>query len=139
MMMPKEITELLLELEGKHGAGNVREGCRKYMLRRTFAGELPESRKKISRRAKEKLYFAQKQECNICHQPFKLNELKVDEFIPASRGGKRIHGNIQLLCEECNAAKTNHTPSEEAKRTGVGITEQIMRLPQVDGEHNEDT
>ena len=141
-MMPQDVKKMINDIALLPGCGMkvAREGARLFMRQRTDAGELPEVRKKMSRREKEKLFFAQKQECNGCHQTFKLEQLEVDEFIPASRGGLRVKGNIQLLCKECNGKKTNHTPSQEAKRTGVGITEQILNLPRLeDGDHNEET
>ena len=44
--------------------------------------------------------------CNICHNPFKLEDMEGDHIIPWHSGGKTTSENCQMLCKKCNREKS---------------------------------
>lgn len=45
--------------------------------------------------------------CSLCGKTSKESPLEVDHIIPRSRGGSNDYENLQVLCKECNGAKSN--------------------------------
>ena len=137
-MMPSDITELLLNLELQNGAAKVREGCRRYLMRKTYAGEKKELRRQISVGKKQKLFGRQHGLCARCKKPMNFEEATVDHLVAAVRGGKSDSKNVRLCCRTCNSSKGVNTPSQEAKLTGETIFEQISPLLEADREEDLD-
>lgn len=48
-----------------------------------------------------------KYECAECKQHFFPDELQMDHKVPWSKGGATVLSNAQLLCDRCNASKSN--------------------------------
>ena len=46
----------------------------------------------------------------------KSNSPELDHIIPISKGGSHTYANVQLLCRECNAIKSDDMPSHEHTR-----------------------
>lgn len=128
-MMPQEVTTLLIELEKKHGATIIREGAKKYLLRRTYAGELPTKRKPIPKAWIEKAWWNQHHLCSRCKFEIEtLAEAVGDHYKPLARGGKHSQGNIRALHSSCNSSKGANNPIQESKLTGQTYAEQIRGM-----------
>ena len=58
---------------------------------------------------KQKTIAFQKQagKCVKCKQTFDIENLQADHVTPWSQGGKTVQENCQLLCQPCNARKSN--------------------------------
>lgn len=50
--------------------------------------------------------------CQMCKKPSSKNDLTVDHFIPASKGGSSMMSNLWLLCRGCNMKKGDKMPEE---------------------------
>lgn len=46
-------------------------------------------------------------EFSTCAKCQSTNDLEIDHIIPISKGGKNIESNTQILCSNCNNAKSN--------------------------------
>lgn len=55
----------------------------------------------------ERKYLEQNGECAKCGKPFDIKQMQGDHVIPWSQGGKTVYDNLQMLCKECNARKSN--------------------------------
>ena len=55
----------------------------------------------------ERKYLEQHGECAKCGKPFEIKQMQGDHVIPWSQGGKSVYDNLQMLCKECNARKSN--------------------------------
>ncbi len=53
-------------------------------------------------------YKEQDGKCAICGKPFAYEDMQGDHIIPWSKGGTTIANNCQMLCVNCNLAKSNH-------------------------------
>lgn len=58
-------------------------------------------------RDKRTVYEKQKGICPLCGKHFEISEMEGDHIIPWSKGGKTVLENLQMLCVECNLAKSN--------------------------------
>ena len=58
-------------------------------------------------RDKRTVYEKQKGNCPLCGKHFEISEMEGDHIIPWSKGGKTVLENLQMLCVECNLAKSN--------------------------------
>lgn len=56
---------------------------------------------------KREAYEKQKGICPKCEKHFEFNEMQGDHIIPWSKGGKTISDNCQMLCNQCNAKKSD--------------------------------
>ncbi|EGY23858.1 HNH endonuclease family protein [Desulfovibrio sp. A2] len=45
--------------------------------------------------------------CALCGATARTTSLEVDHIVPRSRGGSNSHENLQVLCRDCNQAKSN--------------------------------
>ncbi|MDR1006774.1 MAG: DUF262 domain-containing protein [Bacteroidales bacterium] len=61
----------------------------------------------FSEQQKRKAYEQQKGICVHCKEYFDITEMQADHIIPWSKGGKTNDNNCQLLCQMCNATKSN--------------------------------
>ena len=52
-------------------------------------------------------YERQKGVCPICGQHFEIEEMRGDHIRPWSKGGKTKPENLQMLCADCNARKSD--------------------------------
>jgi len=127
-MMPKDVADHLGELEKEFGAKIVRDGAKKYLLKRTYAGEIPTKLKPMKRKQKEYLYVKQKGCCGRCRENFGISELSDDHFIARSHGGLNDFKNRRLLCRVCNSSKGANGPIEESKLGQGTVLEQIERM-----------
>ena len=46
--------------------------------------------------------------CNICGMSISYDDYVVDFRVPASRGGKKVEDNVQILCKACMTNKTRN-------------------------------
>ncbi len=61
---------------------------------------------------KKELWRRDNKECQICHEPIKLDDVTLDHVIPLSRGGLHEYANIVCSHEACNLLKGNLLPEE---------------------------
>ena len=52
-------------------------------------------------------YENQKGFCPICKGKFAFEEMRGDHIKPWSKGGKTVPENLQMLCADCNARKSD--------------------------------
>lgn len=97
-LMPKEVTALLLEKEGK----KRRRIDRAVDLMEQGAATGRASREPITDNVKTFVWQRDKGRCVKCGSQDKL---EFDHIIPHSRGGSSTARNLQLLCEACNRSK----------------------------------
>lgn len=57
---------------------------------------------------KKAIYEKQKGVCAHCKKEFPLNQMHADHIKPWSLGGKTIPENCQILCQSCNAKKSDN-------------------------------
>ena len=50
--------------------------------------------------------------CALCGATTKTTTLEVDHIVPRSRGGSNDYSNLQVLCRECNQAKSNQDTTD---------------------------
>ena len=67
--------------------------------------EQPIVRKKITATVKLQIGASQSWRCNFCHDQLK-STYHIDHIIPICRGGTNAEDNLQALCVECHAHKT---------------------------------
>jgi len=56
---------------------------------------------------KREAYEKQKGVCVKCGDTFEINEMEADHVKPWAKGGKTISENCQMLCRDCNRAKSD--------------------------------
>jgi hypothetical protein len=56
---------------------------------------------------KRAMFEKQKGICVKCVKPFKIEEMAADHIKPWSKGGRTIVENCQVLCQRCNATKSD--------------------------------
>ena len=123
--MTNEIYEALLQFEIKHGTREVRDACRRYMLKKSYAGQMIEKRKPIPARWLVQAYMRQRGICPRCRDEKLLTEMTGDHIQPLIKGGRHNKRNIQALCKFCNSSKGANDLVRESKLTGRTITEQL--------------
>lgn len=112
--------------------GDVRETLRRWMMKKTYAGVLPETRRSIPRAWVNDAWYKQKGKCPICRGELKLEEAEGDHWKSLAIGGKHARSNVRAVhgvkSEEgsrCNQMKGSRSPHQEAKRLGRTVMEQI--------------
>ena len=55
---------------------------------------------------KLKAFTNQEGVCPICQNKFEFDEMEGDHIVPWSRGGRTVDENLQMLCKNCNSAKS---------------------------------
>lgn len=63
--------------------------------------------RKFSDNIKRKVYEKQKGKCKICKKHFDIEEMEADHIKPWVEGGKTTIENCQMLCRDCNRAKSD--------------------------------
>ena len=58
-------------------------------------------------RDKRTVYEKQGGVCPYCKKHFEFSEMQGDHIVPWSKGGKTVLENLQMLCIECNLAKSD--------------------------------
>ena len=120
-----EVLDFLNQAELRYGAKLVREQCRKYMMKQTYAGQLPQKRKPVPRRWVEEAYMRQNGKCLRCGERMEPRDAVGDHIEPLAKGGSHNKRNIRALHRGCNASKGAADLVTESKRTGQTVMEQI--------------
>ena len=101
---PEEIEErvsnLYEDLEIKNNKGiyqYILTDDSKYLNLRTFEDHV-----------KKAIYEKQKNECAHCKKEFPFNQMHADHIKPWSLGGRTEPNNCQVLCQSCNAKKSDN-------------------------------
>jgi len=81
-----------------------RAGIYKYLFDRK---EKHLNIRKFSDNIKRKVYEKQKGKCKICKKHFEIEEMEADHIKPWVEGGKTAIENCQMLCRDCNRAKSD--------------------------------
>lgn len=116
--MNQDVYQFLLDQEVIQGASKVRDACRRYFKRRTYAGQLPESRKPIPKQWIAKAFAKQGGKCKRCGDEKLLSEMTGDHTRPLAKGGRHTQSNVTAMCSECNSRKGSNDLMEESKATG---------------------
>ena len=121
-----DIFKMLLDLEQTEGQFKVRDACKRYIMKKTYAGQMNEKRKSIPARWLGEAYVRQKGICPRCGEKKFLDEMVGDHIQPLAKGGRHNKGNIRALCTPCNSSKGANDLVTESKLTGQTITEQLQ-------------
>jgi len=85
------------------------KGIYEYLLSRNetpFAAKLLHLRG-FDEADKRRKYAEQDGRCALCHRQFNYDEMQGDHIVPWSKGGRTTYENLQMLCRECNAKKSD--------------------------------
>lgn len=99
-VIEKQVSELYEDLEVINNRGiypYILTGDSKYLNLRTFEPHV-----------KKAIYEKQKGVCAHCKKEFPLNQMHADHIKPWSLGGKTVPENCQILCQSCNAKKSDN-------------------------------
>ena len=100
--LQKKAAELLAD-----GEVQRKSGIYEYLLVGKKAEKLL-SLRQFGEDEKLTMYHRQNGRCAICGKPFDIRDMHGDHVIPWSRGGKTTLENGQMLCAECNLAKSDN-------------------------------
>ncbi len=117
-----EILEYLNEQEKVKGIKEVREACRKYMLKRTYAGCEKIKRKPIPKGWIREAYAKQSGICPRCDNWMDMKDVVGDHKQPLALGGAHNRWNIQAMHRTCNASKGANDFVKESKLEQTGQT-----------------
>lgn len=96
----ERISSLYEDIELKNTRGiyqYILTGDSKYLSLRTFEPHV-----------KKSIYEKQGEKCKHCGKEFPLSQMHADHIKPWSLGGKTIPENCQVLCQSCNAKKSDN-------------------------------
>ncbi|NLC93464.1 MAG: DUF262 domain-containing protein [Treponema sp.] len=96
----ERVSNLYEDLEIKNNKGiyqYILTGDSKYLNLRTFEDHV-----------KKSIYEKQKNKCAHCKKEFPFNQMHADHIKPWSLGGKTEPNNCQILCQSCNAKKSDN-------------------------------
>lgn len=96
----KRISELYEDTEIQNKKGiyfYILNGDSKHLNLRTFEDHV-----------KKSIYEKQSGKCKHCRKEFPLHQMHADHIKPWSLGGKTIPDNCQILCQSCNAKKSDN-------------------------------
>ena len=96
----ERVSNLYEDLEIKNNKGiyqYILTGDSKYLNLRTFEDHV-----------KKAIYEKQKNKCAHCKKEFPFNQMHADHIKPWSLGGKTEPNNCQILCQSCNAKKSDN-------------------------------
>ena len=94
----KESAELILDDDV-----TKKSGIYSYILTRD---EKYLSIRAFSQAQRQKAYLRQKGVCSKCEKRFEIGEMDADHIKPWSKGGQTVQENRQMLCKDCNRAKS---------------------------------
>lgn len=100
--LEKEVARLMADSDVKQKAGiylYVFDHDEKHLSIRAFEDN-----------TKRSVYERQGGKCNLCGEPFKIEEMHADHIVPWSKGGHTTEDNCQMLCVTCNLKKSNKNP-----------------------------
>jgi 5-methylcytosine-specific restriction endonuclease McrA len=114
------ILNYLNEQESILGIKEVREACRKYMLKKTYAGCEKIKRKAIPRTWTREAYAKQSGICPRCNGWMDMKAVVGDHKQPLAKGGQHNRWNIAALHSRCNLSKgaNDFVAESKAKQTG---------------------
>lgn len=96
--LEEQISELMMDDDVTKKSGiyeYLLDGQEKHLNIRVFNDKM-----------KREAYEKQNGKCAKCNKHFEINEMQGDHIIPWSKGGKTISSNCQMLCNNCNRAKS---------------------------------
>ena len=118
------ILEYLDEQEKTLGIKEVREQCKKYLLRKTYAG-VQVKRKPIPKRWIDEAYVKQDGICPRCNEYMQRKDAVGDHRQPLALGGQHNRWNIQAMHKTCNARKGANDQTRESKLEQLGKTRRV--------------
>lgn len=117
-----KILDYLNEQEKELGIKEVREECRKYLLKKTYSGCEKIKRKPIPRKWIDEAYVMQDGICPRCGNYMQRKDAVGDHKQALAKGGKHNRWNIQAMCRKCNASKGANDFVKESKLAQTGRT-----------------
>ena len=124
-MIPNTILDYLNQQELTLGIKEVREQCRKYMLKKTLSGYEHVKRKPINKTWVIDAWGKQGGICTRCKQKIEYEDMSGDHITALALGGKHTKWNIQCLHKSCNSAKNANDFVKESKLQQVGKTRRV--------------
>ncbi|MCY3631476.1 MAG: HNH endonuclease signature motif containing protein [bacterium] len=96
------------ELQGEEGLSGLVKDGNKYQLKYTDIDAKREPRRAVSQQTVQKLVHNQGERCTVCSKEISAEDTRidVDHRVPRLRGGTTHETNLQVLCRECNIAKS---------------------------------
>lgn len=85
---------------------------RAKILGRIETGEYEENPRAISPETRDRVFKRDGHRCRRCKSTYAERELVIDHIVPVARGGSGHEDNLQTLCRECNAEKSDSAPDE---------------------------
>lgn len=73
-------------------------------------------KRQIGKSEKNEVWERQHGKCAICHKPLTPATTQYDHIRPYAKGGETDISNIQALCANCHAKKTNRDRVNEIRR-----------------------
>ena len=122
MLKTNSILEYLNRQEELVGIKEVREQCRKYLLKKTYSGYEKIKRKPIPRKWVLDAWEKQGGICTRCGQTISHSDMSGDHKVPLALGGKHNRWNISCLHKKCNSAKNANDFVRESKLQQLGKT-----------------
>jgi 5-methylcytosine-specific restriction endonuclease McrA len=116
------ILEYLNKQEIELGIKYVREGCRLYVMKKTFASGNYVKRKPIPRKWTDEAYVKQDGICTRCTEYMQRKDAVGDHKQPLALGGAHNRWNIQAMHAKCNASKGANDMVRESKLQQTGQT-----------------
>lgn len=100
----KEVNELMADEDVTN-----RKGIYLYVLSKDYdsTAERHLNIRAFEDKDKKRKYEEQGHKCAKCGKEFKFEEMQGDHIIPWSLGGHTEYSNLQMLCQKCNASKSN--------------------------------
>ena len=124
-MIPNTILDYLNQQELTLGIKEVREQCRKYMLKKTYAGCEKIKRKPIPRKWVDEAYVKQDGICPRCNEYMQRKDAVGDHKQALALGGQHNRWNIQAMCHICNLKKGANDQTKESKLEQTGKTRRV--------------
>ena len=121
------IFDLLCEEEkGGRGISEIRADCKKYLLKKTYAGVKVE-RENTPYAWLLAAWKRQKGLCFWCKDDLPFKSTTADHFISLAKGGAHKRSNIVASCDGCNKSKGSNSLHTQSKKTGETISSMIDR------------
>jgi len=108
-----------------YGEHYAREACRKFIMKKTYSGQMKTPRTHIPKSWIEKAWSKQHGRCKRCGGELLLSDATGDHVIPLAKGGVHKARNIHALCAKCNSEKGARTLIEDSKFTGQTALEAL--------------
>lgn len=145
--LPKNPTDTEYGMEDTFGSGNRiddiefwlynmlksfwNEGMEQFGIR-----EIKDRERSFKDNPKKDAWIEADGKCEECDKSVTLNEAVADHILPHSKGGRTVSDNLQILCSDCNTAKSNSFTTDDLQKfilkSGVKIdSDKIKKIAEI--------